>query len=61
MQMNFHRTHFDSKLHRNPLIWKSLRDEPSYFHLPFCQNLTAEKVFGPLIFLIKKQGAHPSC
>jgi hypothetical protein len=52
VQVNFHRTHFDSKPHRNPLIRKSLRDEPSYFHLPFCQNLTAENVSGPLIFVI---------
>jgi hypothetical protein len=61
MQVNFHRTHFDSKLSRNPFIRKPLRNEPSYFHLPFGQNLTAEREFGPLISLTNKHSTHPSC
>src|SRR5580658_5128461 len=61
MQVNFHRAHFDSKPYRNSLIRKSLRDELSYFQLPFSQSWTAESVSGPLIFLIKKHFTHPSC
>jgi hypothetical protein len=60
MQMYFHRTHFDPKPNRNPLIRKSLRNEPSYFHFPFGQSLIAESDSGPLIFFIYKQSAHPS-
>jgi hypothetical protein len=37
-----------------------LRNEPSYFHFPFGQSLTAETDSGPLIFFISKQCAHPS-
>jgi hypothetical protein len=61
MQVNFHRAHFDSEPYRNSLIRKSLRDELSYFQLPFSQSWTAESVSGPLIFLIKKHFTHPSC
>ena len=61
MQMNFHRTHFNSKPYRNPLIRKSLRNEPSYLQFPFGQSLTAESNSGPLIFFIMKQGTLPSC